>query len=113
MNININNSVFRVLVNSPFGSVQTDTIFYYYQKDDLIWGEYSGGGIIKGNIIGKIINDEYLEFTYQHISTSHELLSGKCKSYPAPSVNGKRVFKEFWQWTCRDFEEGESEIIEV
>jgi hypothetical protein len=113
MKIDIDNTYFRVLSNTKDGEVQADTVFHYHQNDNLIWGEYSGGGIVKGQILGKVINNEYLEFNYQHINTSFEFMTGTCKSYPMEPMDGKRIFKEHWKWTCRDYSEGESEIIEV
>lgn len=113
MKINIDNIYFHVLSNTKNGELQADTVFHYHQKDNLVWADYYGGGIVKGQLLGKVVNDEYLEFIYQHINTGFELMTGNCRSYPSEPINGKRVFKEYWKWTCRDFSEGESEIIEV
>jgi hypothetical protein len=113
MKIDIDNTYFRVLSNTKNGEVRADTVFHYHQKDDLVWAEYTGGGIVKGQILGKVVNDEYLEFIYQHINTAFELMTGTCKSYPGEVIDGKRTFNESWKWTCRDLSKGESTIIEV
>ena len=64
MKIEIDNTYFRVLSNTKNGEVQADTVFHYHQKDNLIWAEYSGGGIVKGQLLGKVVNDDHLEFIY-------------------------------------------------
>jgi len=51
--INLNKKIFKALSNSDNGEVGNDTIFYYLQNKDIISAEYSGGEIIKGNLIGK------------------------------------------------------------
>ena len=68
MNINLNNKTFISLNNSVNGEVCPETIFNYNQKDNIIWADYSGGSILKGSLIGKVLNDEKIVFNYQHIS---------------------------------------------
>lgn len=112
MNINLNNKKFTSQSNSSNGEVSNDTIFNYHQQEEMIWAEYSGGQILKGNLIGKII-DNHLEFVYQHININQEIMTGKCKSYPEANSSGEIILKEFWQWTCRDQSKGNSILIEI
>jgi len=112
MKINLDNKIFQAKSNSENGEVSSDTRFHYHQDGAIIWAEYQGGSILKGSLIGKIVNDEYLEFVYQHINDQDEMLTGKCKSYPEIIENEKILLKESWQWTCRDFSHGESVLIE-
>jgi len=79
----------------------------------MIWANYKGGSIVKGNLIGKIVNDEYLEFVYHHINVDQEVMTGKCKSFPELLDDGKILLREVWQWTCKDFSEGESVLVEI
>jgi len=112
MNINLNNKKFKSEYNSKNGEVSDQTIFSYHQKDTIIWAEYSGGQIIKGNIIGKIIAN-HLEFVYQHINKENELMTGSCKSQVEKTENGRIRLKEMWQWTCKDNSSGTSILIEM
>ena len=112
MEVNLNNRKFVAIYNSINGEVSDQTIFHYYQKDDVVWAEYAGGQIVKGNIIGKVVED-HIEFFYQHINTKKELMTGKCKSYPELIENGKVKLKEFWEWTSGDKSSGESIVIEI
>ena len=97
MNVNLNNRKFTPIYNSINGEVSQETVFHYYQDNNLIWAEYSGGEIFKGSIIGKII-DNHLEFVYQHINKENKLMTGNCKSYPEKTKEGKIRLKESWQW---------------
>jgi len=112
MTIDLNNKKFKSEGNSKNGEVSDQTIFHYFQKDEIIWAEYSGGEILKGSIIGKII-DNHLEFVYQHINKKNELMTGNCKSYPEHTKSGKIKLKEMWKWTCRDNSSGKSILIEI
>jgi hypothetical protein len=51
MNIDLNNKKFKSEFNSKNGEISNQTVFTYYQKDSIIWAEYSGGQIVKGNIV--------------------------------------------------------------
>ena len=112
MTFNLNGKQFKTLKNAENGEVSGDTHFVYGQKEDIIWADYSGGQILKGSIIGKIV-DDHLEFVYQHINSENELMTGRCKSYPEMTKDGKLMLKEFWQWTCKDHSKGQSTIIEI
>ena len=55
--INYNNKTFIIKDNTNNGEVCSKTLFKYYQEGDKIWGEYYGGSIIKGFIIGQVFNN--------------------------------------------------------
>lgn len=76
--LNLNNKIFTAVQNSESGKVSNQTKFYYFQQDKMIWAEYSGGEITKGFLIGKWINEEQIEFTYQHLNTKLENRLGRC-----------------------------------
>ena len=111
--INYNNRRFVSVQNSITGEVSGETIFHYHQKDNLVWAEYSGGEIVFGNLIAKIIEGDSLDMRYQHLNTKGELMTGKCVSKPEIILNGKIRLYEKWQWTCADYSEGESIVVEL
>ena len=113
MKLDLHNKKFRPLVNDTNGEVSGETLFHYQQLGNLVFAEYEGGSIVKGHIAGKIIDDLYLAFDYQHINTGGNIMTGKCRSYPETGENGKLLLKEYWQWTCGDHSKGESIIIEI
>ncbi len=112
MKINLNNKKFKSQSNSSNGEVSDETIFIYHQQDDMVWAEYSGGQILKGTLIGKIV-DNHLEFVYQHINVDQEIMTGKCISHPEINLEGQLILNENWQWTCRDHSKGNSTLIEI
>jgi len=113
MKINLNNRKFTSKSNSSNGEVSAETIFHYEQNDAIIFAHYEGGDIIKGHLVGKWIENEYLDLVYHHINLKGELMTGKCKSYPSFNEDGKIILTEYWQWTCKDNSKGESQLIEI
>lgn len=111
--INYDSRVFKSVSNSETGEVSGETTFYYHQKDDLVWAEYSGGAIVFGSLIAKITENGGLEMRYQHLNKSGDLMTGKCVSTPEILPDGKIRLHEKWQWTSGDLSSGESVIEEV
>lgn len=111
--INYNKRVFRSVRNSETGEVSSETLFYYHQKENLVWAEYSGGEIVFGNLIAKVSADDSLEMRYQHLNAEGELMTGKCVSKPEILADGKIRLYETWQWTSKDNSRGESVIEEI
>lgn len=111
--IHYDGKIFIPEINSENGEVNQETRFYYHQNGDLLWGEYVGGDIIKGTLIGTVAKDGRLNFTYQHINKNKEIRTGKCQSVPTVMENGKIRLVEKWQWTNGDYSEGSSVLIEI
>ena len=113
MKIDLDNRKFKVQSNTDNGEVSVDTIFHYSQNENIISANYQGGDIVKGSLIGKVVDNKYLDFVYQHINVNGEIMTGVCQSYPDILDSAKMILKEFWQWTCKDNSKGESIIIEI
>ena len=111
--INYDKRRFRAVENSPTGEVSGETVFYYHQKNDLVWAEYTGGAIVFGNLVAKVSANDALEMRYQHINSSGELMTGKCFSAPEILDDGRIRLYEKWQWTSGDLSSGESIIEEI
>ena len=113
MEINYHNRKFASVQNSETGEVSSETTFYYHQKGNLVWAEYSGGGIVFGTLIAKVLEGNSLEMRYQHLNKQAELMTGRCLSTPEIMPNGKIRLHEKWQWTSGDLSTGESTIEEI
>ena len=113
MKINYDKRVFKSVQNSETGEVSAETLFYYHQKENLVWAEYEGGEIVFGSLIAKVSEDDSLEMRYQHLNRKGELMTGKCVSAPEILENGKIRLRERWQWTSGDFSEGASVVEEI
>ena len=98
--------------NTKNGEVDEETIFYYFQKNDLFWAEYSGGDVLKGHMIGTVDKNGELDFYYQHLNIDRQVRIGKCHSIPHIMENGKIALQEKWQWLNGDLSCGESVVVE-
>ena len=112
LTINYNNKKFIPLKNSKNGEVNSETIFSYYQDNNIIWGDYSGGDIVKGTIVGTVKADGSLFFYYQHINKNGEIKIGKCQSTPEIMSDNKIKLYEKWEWLNGDKSRGISVLIE-
>jgi GNAT superfamily N-acetyltransferase len=52
--INYDNKIFLNFGNTKNGEVSGETLFYYHQKKEIVWAEYSGGTIKKGFLLGTV-----------------------------------------------------------
>lgn len=113
MTTNLNNRKFSSVANTDNGDVGSQTVFYYRQQGELVWAEYSGGSIRRGNLIARWIEENVLEMRYQHISTDDEFKTGRCLSRPEVLPDGRLRMHEEWQWTSGDGSLGTSIIEEI
>lgn len=110
--INYNGKIFIPQRNTENGEVNEETIFCYFQENDLFWAEYSGGDVLKGHMIGTVDESGELDFHYQHLNKDRQIRIGKCHSIPYIMENGKIALQEKWQWLNGDLSGGESVVVE-
>lgn len=111
--INYNNRVFTALSNSSNGQVSSATRFHYREHNGLISADYAGGAIVRGQILGRKLPDNSLEFLYQHIDENGRLCSGRCTSQPELLPDGRLRLDERWQWLHPESSAGHSVIEEL
>ncbi|SEI01309.1 hypothetical protein SAMN05192559_107106 [Halobacillus karajensis] len=111
--LNYNNRQFVSIENTKSGEVSSETYFDYYQEGNVFYGDYSGGEIIKGKIVGIVNPDDTLEFRYNHVNTSNEIRGGTCNSVPRLNAEGKIELHENWQWLDKSQTKGRSIVREV
>lgn len=112
-NINYDGRKFIPKVNSENGEVSEQTIFSYHQNGNLLWAEYSGGDVLKGSLIGTVLDNGEIAFVYHHMNHEMQTKTGKCYSIPTVLEDGKIQLSERWEWTSGNFSKGESLLIEV
>jgi hypothetical protein len=113
MKINYNDRIFRSVSNSSTGEVGAETTFHYHQEGATVWAEYSGGQIVRGQLIAICVADGSLEMRYQHINADGKLMTGMCTSTPEVLDDGRLRMHERWRWTSGDGSAGESVIEET
>lgn len=110
--INYNGKIFTPQSNTENGEVDEETVFCYFQENNLFWAEYSGGDVLKGHMIGTVAGNGELDFHYQHVNRDRQVRIGKCHSIPHIMENGKIALQEKWQWLNGDLSCGESVVVE-
>jgi len=111
--INYDGKKFASVENSGSGEVSGETVFHYYQREDLVRAEYKGGAIVYGTLIATADADGNLDMRYQHLNRNGELMTGVCRSTPEILPDGRIRLREKWQWTCGDHSKGESVVEEI
>jgi alkylhydroperoxidase/carboxymuconolactone decarboxylase family protein YurZ len=104
--------VFVSKSNSANGEVSEQTTFFYHQSGDVLWADYSGGGIVRGHLLGVVSSDGTLDFHYQHLNSDSQVRIGLCHSIPHVTDCGKLELHEEWQWLNGDKSTWVSVLIE-
>lgn len=110
--INYQGKIFVPKSNTSNGEVDEETVFHYFQEQDLFWAEYCGGDVLKGSMIGTVDEHGELDFHYQHMNKDGQVRIGKCHSIPHILENGKIELQEEWQWLNGDLSKGKSVVVE-
>lgn len=113
MSINYHNRRFKVVSQATHGEVDGTTIFHYQQEGDVLTGQYSGGEIVTGHLIGIVDERGHIVMRYHHINRQKKLMTGQCQSTPEVLANGKIRLHERWTWTSASRASGESIIEEL
>ncbi len=111
--MNYNNKKFRIISNTENGETSEQTIFHYKQIDNILTGEYSGGKIIVGHLIGMVDIEGNIDMRYHQINDKGQIMTGICKSKPEILPDGKIRLHEQWQWTSGENTKGCSVIEEI
>lgn len=111
-NINFNNKKFVLIENSETGEVNSDTVFEYSQKDNLVTADYHGGTVTYGKIIANL-KDNKLEMLYQCLTNENQLKAGKATANISFTQDKKIKLQLDWKWINGDCSSGKSEYIEV
>ncbi|GGD74640.1 hypothetical protein GCM10011514_43360 [Emticicia aquatilis] len=110
---NYHQKTFKSISNTDNGEVGQETLFYYQQQENVVWAEYSGGEIMKGFLVAKVLENHTLDMRYEHINQAGEIMTGICVSTPEILPDGRIRLHEKWQWTSGDLSSGESIIEEI
>ena len=91
--IDYDGRLFRPVVE---GGKETSTA-RYHQRRDLLWGEFSGGGVRCGSLTGTSDPDGVLDFAYCMVLEGGEVVTGLCHSVPAVLEDGRIRLTEYWE----------------
>lgn len=111
-NINFNNKLFKLVLNSDNGTVTQDTVFEYKQDGSLVTADYYGGSVKYGKIIA-FLEEATLNMLYQCLTTQNELKAGKAAAQIELDKNGKMNLYVDWEWLEGGEIKGKSVYIEI
>lgn len=110
--MDLNNKKFVPLENKN-GLSSNETIFHYFQNGTVITGQYKGGAIQEGYIVGKQIDENKIKLLFQCLTKEGELKAGESKGIVIENKDGKLELKFDWNWLNSDLSGGKSEYIEI
>ena len=110
--INLNDKKFTIQQNSENGEVSNQTVFAFVQIDKFVSGSYSGGRILKGQLIG-IMSETNLKLNYQCITEEQVLKSGSAQVSLAKDNQGLIKMEMDWTWLSGDVGSGKSSYVEI
>jgi hypothetical protein len=109
--MNLAGTTFRAVSNSENGSLNTQTEMRFTSDDGLVIGNYSGGTIVAGHVLGKRVDASQVEFLYHGATTAGEVQAGKASArFALDEANRMRMYLD-WQWLTGDQSSGQSEWL--
>lgn len=98
---NLNGRRFKVTGTTDCSDISADTVLELVQSDRLIWGEYEGGAIVKGYLVGRDSGDARGLFSYIQISKSGKVESGQSNYVLLENEGGSLRLVENYTWSSR------------
>jgi hypothetical protein len=111
LDLSINNKQFLTTGNES-GLSSKETVFNYFENNNVITGTYKGGAITTGQIVGRRLPNNRLELAFQCVTEEGELKSGQSKGVISKNNNGKLTLNFDWFWLNGDTSGGKSFYIE-
>jgi hypothetical protein len=88
-------------------------VAHYHQSADLVWGDFAGGGIRRGTLVGTTAPDGVLQFAYCMVFDSGKVVTGLCRSVPKTLPDGRIRLTEYWERYGPDADTGMSTLEEL
>jgi hypothetical protein len=85
----------------------------YHQREDLLWGEFSGGDVRRGSLVGTSDPEGVLQFAYCMVFDSGKIVTGLCRSIPEVLDDGRIRLTEHWERYGSEASSGISALEEL
>ena len=85
-------------VDNDHGLSGADTVFEYRRDGDLIVGEYSGGVVRCGQIVGYAVEPDRIVLRFQCLTVDGELRSGRSRGRVSHTRDGRLQIDFDWAW---------------
>ncbi|WP_225775875.1 hypothetical protein [Pseudomonas sp. Marseille-Q5115] len=89
------------------------TLFHYLVDGDVITGTYTGGHIVKGQLVGRVAGDNRIELLYHCVTDDGQLLAGWSEGTVDVREDGKTELAFTWGWLAGASGGGESRYVEA
>lgn len=86
---------------------------HYHQRGDQVWAEFTGGKVLRGNLVGTCDADGTLHLAYCQLLDGGTVVAGACTSIPTLLEDGRVRLAEHWQRFGDAGSTGVSHIEEV
>ena len=97
--------------NSENGSLNTETEMRFTSDEGIVVGDYSGGTIVAGHVLGKHFGESEMEMLYQGATTSGEVEAERAHARFEPDNEDRMRMYLDWQWLTGDRSSGRSEWV--
>ncbi len=109
--INLTGVSFRLQSNTAEGAVDSTTVLYFWQNDNVVSAEYEGMNVEDGHIVGHINGDE-VKLLYHCIVGKQELKAGQATGKITRTEDNRMQLELQWQWLTGDKASGTSVYLE-
>lgn len=89
------------------------TLFHYLVDGDVITGTYTGGHILKGQLVGRVAGENRIELLYHCVTDEGQLLAGWSEGTVDLRDDGKTELAFTWGWLAGASGGGESRYVEA
>jgi hypothetical protein len=100
MTISLDGRRFTAVTDVVPAEVGTETVFTYHERAGEVWGEYAGGSIRRGYLVGTRTDDR-LDFRYVQLNAEGQTSTGHCVTEVRVLADGRLELHESWAWESR------------
>jgi hypothetical protein len=112
LSVDINDKRFTPVENEH-GVSGADTVFHYWVDGSLVTGEYGGGRIRAGRLVGRVTSPDTIELLFQCVTTDGALMAGQSTGRVARDAVGRATLAFEWSWLTGDHSGGTSRYVEI
>ena len=103
--INYNGKIFSPINNDEGEGYSAETFFVFRQTGIILTSNYSGGAIIRGQILALVDEEGSMKMSFHHVTTDLALITGTGKFIPEILPNGKIMLLQKWNLINGDLAE--------
>jgi hypothetical protein len=95
--ISYDGRVFQSTAAETTAADGSGVIGHYHQDGAVVWGEFTGGRVVRGSIMGRSDDGGVLHLAYCQLLDDGSVMSGACTSYPTVHADGRVLLEEHWE----------------